>query len=70
MRTFITLAVIGVAIKLFLDTETGKDVVRRVKDMLAEAQEEFEDTLNTASDKVKSTANRMGNSFRETREQF
>lgn len=70
MRTFITLAVIGVAIKLFLDTETGKDVVRRVKDMLAEAQEEFEDTLNTASEKVKSTANRMGNSFRETREQF
>ena len=47
MRTFITLAVIGVAIKLFLDTETGKDVVRRVKDMLAEAQEEFEDTLKT-----------------------
>ena len=70
MRTFITLAVIGVAIKLFLDTETGKDVVRRVKDMLAEAQEEFEDTLNTTSEKVKSTANRMGNSFRETREQF
>ena len=70
MRTFITLAIIGVAIKLFLDTETGKDVVSRVKDMLAEAQEEFEDTLNTASDKVKSTANRMGSSFRETREQF
>jgi hypothetical protein len=48
MKKLLALVVLGVAVKLFLDSESGKEIKRHLQDWLAEAQDILGDTLDTA----------------------
>lgn len=63
MKKLILLAAVGVAIKLFLDSEKGDEVKAYVRDMLGDAREFLNDFFEKASDKVEDAASAVDRKF-------
>lgn len=59
MKKLLVLIGLGVAIKYFLDSDSGRDVKNQVKDWLKEAQDGFSDKLEMAKEKVHDVKQRM-----------
>lgn len=57
MKKLLVLAAIGVAIKYFLDSDSGKEAKDQVKSWLGDAKDYFDDYMKTAADKVQKVAN-------------
>ena len=56
MKKLLVLAAVGIAIKLFLDSEKGDEVKAYVRDMLGDAREFLNDFFENASEKVENAA--------------
>lgn len=56
MKKLLVLVAVGVAIKLFLDSEKGDEVKAYVTDMLGDAREFLNDFFEKASEKVENAA--------------
>lgn len=66
MKKLLVLAVVGVAVKLFLDSEKGHELKQRVRDLIKEAQDTINDYLETASEKVEDMAGTVDSVVRKT----
>ena len=57
MKKLLVLVAVGVAIKLFLDSDKGDEVKAYVRDMLGDAREFLDEFFEKASQKVETAAN-------------
>lgn len=56
MKKLIVLAVVGVAVKLFLDSEQGVEIKRRIRNVIQDAQDSINGWLENVADKIEDTA--------------
>lgn len=56
MKKLIALAVVGVAVKLFLDSEQGVEMKRRLRNVIQDAQDSINSWLEKVADKIEDTA--------------
>ncbi|HUQ64758.1 MAG TPA: hypothetical protein VM101_01285 [Flavitalea sp.] len=59
MKKLLVLVAVGVAVKLFLDSEKGEEVKSYVRDLLGDVQDTFNDYLEKGSQKVERTARQV-----------
>jgi hypothetical protein len=59
MKKLLVLVAVGVAVKLFLDSEKGEEVKSYVRDLLGDVQDTFNEYLEKASQKVERTASQV-----------
>ena len=56
MKKLLLLAIAGVAVKLFLDSETGHELKQHIRDMIQDAQDAVTALLEKVTDKIEDTA--------------
>jgi hypothetical protein len=59
MKKLVTLAVLGVAVKYFLDSESGKDIKRQIHDWLGEVQDMFSEKANAVKKEISAATPNM-----------
>lgn len=59
MKKLLALVVLGVAIKLFLDSEKGEEVKKEVKKWFNEMEDTLNKAVEKAFDKVENTAEKV-----------
>ena len=56
MKKLLLLAIAGIAVKLFLDSEKGYEVKKRIRDLIQDAQDSVNTWLEEVTDKIEDTA--------------
>jgi hypothetical protein len=66
MKKLLVLAVVGVAIKLFLDSDKGQELKQKVLDLISDAQDAINEYLEKATEKVEDVAGTVDTVVRKT----
>jgi len=61
MKKILALIIVGVAVKYFLDSEKGRQLKSRVRDLLDEGLDAVNEKLETAASKVEQAAGKVDN---------
>ena len=56
MKKLVVMAAIGIAIKIFIDSDKGKELVRRIQDWIEGINENVDDLFEQVTDKIENVA--------------
>ena len=59
MKKLLVLAVIGIAIKYFLESEQGEQLKQKIRDLISRAEDAINEKLEAAAEKIENTASRV-----------
>ena len=63
MKKLVVIAAIGIAIKIFIDSDKGKELVRRIQDWIEGINENVNDLFEQVTDKIENVASDVDRSL-------